>query len=71
MGNEGYKGRMGIYEVLEISEGVKKKISKNVISSEIEKQAIEEGMSTMIVDGFIKAINGQTSLEEILRVTKE
>jgi len=69
--NEGYKGRMGIYEVLEISEGVKKKISKNVISSEIEKQAIEEGMSTMIVDGFIKAINGQTSLEEILRVTKE
>jgi type IV pilus assembly protein PilB len=69
--SEGYKGRMGIYEVLEISEGIKKMISENVIASEIEKKAIEEGMNTMIVDGFVKAVNGETSLEEILRVTKE
>jgi type IV pilus assembly protein PilB len=69
--NEGYKGRLGIYEVLEISEEIKKMISQNAIASEIEKKAIEEGMNTMIVDGFIKAINGETSLEEVLRVTKE
>ncbi len=69
--NEGYKGRVGIYEVLEISEGVKKLISQNAISSEIEKKAVEEGMNTMIVDGFAKIFTGKTSLEEVLRVTKE
>lgn len=69
--NEGYKGRIGIYEVLEVSEGIKKLISQNAISSEIEKKAIEEGMNTMIVDGFEKIVMGMTSLEEVLRVTKE
>ncbi len=69
--NEGYKGRLGIYEVLEVSEEIKKMISQNAIASEIEKKAIEEGMNIMMVDGFIKAINGETSLEEVLRVTKE
>ncbi len=69
--NEGYKGRLGIYEVLEVTESIKKLISKNAIASEIERQAIEEGMNVMLTDGFIKAVNGETSLEEILRVTKE
>ncbi len=69
--SEGYKGRLGIYEVLEVSDAIQKMISKNTIATEIENKAIEEGMNTMIVDGFIKAIKGETSLEEILRVTKE
>jgi len=69
--NEGYKGRIGVYEVLEVSEAIEKLISQNSIASEIEKKAIEEGMNTMIVDGFLKATTGETSLEEILRVTKE
>lgn len=69
--NEGYKGRVGIYEVLEVSEEIKKMISQNAIASDIEKKAIKEGMNTMIVDGFIKVITGITSLEEVLRVTKE
>ena len=69
--NEGYKGRLGIYEVLEVSDAIQKMISKNTITTKIEEKAIEEGMNTMIVDGFIKAIRGETSLEEILRVTKE
>ncbi len=69
--NEGYKGRMGIYEVLEVTEPIKKMISQNAIATDIEKKAIEEGMNTMIMDGFIKAVKGEISLEEILRVTKE
>lgn len=69
--NEGYKGRIGIYEVLEISDSIRKLISKNAIATEIENQAIEEGMNTMMVDGFLKIFLGLTSLEEVLRVTKE
>jgi type IV pilus assembly protein PilB len=69
--NEGYKGRMGIYEVLEVTEEIKRLISENVTAGEIEKKAVEEGMNTMMVDGFIKALKGLTSLEEVLRVTKE
>jgi type IV pilus assembly protein PilB len=68
---EGYKGRMGIYEVLEVTDEIKKLISQNVTAGEIEEKAIEEGMNTMMVDGFIKALEGFTSLEEVLRVTKE
>lgn len=68
---EGYKGRMGIYEVLEVTDEIKKLISQNVTAGEIEEKAIEEGMNTMMVDGFVKALKGLTSLEEVLRVTKE
>lgn len=67
----GYKGRMGIYEVLGNSENVQHLIVGNSTSDEIQKQAIAEGMITMQLDGFIKALRGQTSVEEILRVTSE
>jgi len=69
--NEGYKGRLGIYEVLEVSENIQKMISQNAIASDIENKAIEEGMNTMIADGFMKIVTGETTLEEVLRVTKE
>ncbi len=65
----GYKGRMGIYEVLDNSNEVQKLIVKNGTSDDIQNQAITDGMITMQIDGFIKALRGQTSVEEILRVT--
>lgn len=70
-GHIGYKGRMGIYEVLDNSPDLQKLIVTNSTSEVIENQAIKEGMITMQLDGFIKALRGQTSIEEILRVTAE
>lgn len=69
--HEGYHGRNGIYEVLEMNEEIKKMISQKASSLEIEQKAQADGMLTMIEDGFIKAILGITSIEEILRVTQE
>lgn len=68
-GHTGYRGRIGIYEVLSNSNDVQKLIVANATSSDIQNQAIKEGMVTMQLDGFIKALRGQTSIEEILRVT--
>lgn len=70
-GHAGYKGRMGIYEVLDNSVEVQKLIVANATSTTIQDQAVKEGMMTMQTDGFIKALRGQTSIEEILRVTRE
>ncbi|TAK96800.1 hypothetical protein EPO05_00940 [Patescibacteria group bacterium] len=70
-GGEGYKGRAGIYEVLPISEEIKKLITQSSAADVLEHQAKDEGMSTMVEDGFVKAVQGITSIEEILRVSKE
>lgn len=70
-GHAGYKGRMGIYEVLDNSTEVQKLIVGNATSNVIQDQAIKDGMMTMQTDGFIKSLRGQTSVEEILRVTRE
>jgi len=67
---EGYKGRVGIFEVVEISEKISGMISKRSSSDEIEKEAQNEGMIKMMEDGIIKALQGVTSIEEIFRVTK-
>lgn len=67
----GYKGRMGIYEVLENNTEIQKLIVANSTSENIQDQAMKAGMVTMQVDGLIKALRGQTSVEEILRVTTE
>lgn len=67
----GYKGRMGIYEVLNNSQDIQKLIVANATSDDIQQQAITDGMIMMQIDGFIKALRGQTSIEEILRVTAE
>ena len=69
--NEGYRGRLGIYEVLEMDETIGKLITSNASSDDIEKKARENGMQTMGEDGFIKAVDGITSIEEVMRVTKE
>jgi type II secretory ATPase GspE/PulE/Tfp pilus assembly ATPase PilB-like protein len=67
----GYKGRIGIYEALNNSLAIQKLIISNATSNQIQAQAISEGMVTMQVDGLVKAMRGQSSLEEILRVTKD
>jgi type IV pilus assembly protein PilB len=70
-GHIGYKGRMGIYEVLDNTSEIQKLIIANGTSDQIQQQSIKEGMVTMQFDGFIKALRGQTTVEEILRVTSE
>lgn len=70
-GHIGYKGRMGIYEVLDNTPEVQKLIVSNGTSENIQTQAIKDGMITMQIDGLIKALRGETTIEEILRVTSE
>lgn len=67
----GYKGRIGIYEVLDNSLAIQKLIISNATSNQIQDVAIAEGMVTMQTDGLIKALRGNTTVEEVLRVTKE
>jgi type IV pilus assembly protein PilB len=70
-GQVGYKGRVGIYEALSGSIPMQKLIVANATSTQIQDQAISEGMVPMQTDGLIKALRGQTTLEEVLRVTKD
>ena len=69
-GYTGYKGRIGIYEVLVSSDPLKKAIIEGKSADEIEEIAIENGMSTMIENGIKQALSGTTSLEEVIRVIK-
>ena len=68
---DGYKGRLGIYEVLEVTETIKNMISAKTSDMDLETQARKEGMLTMMEDGIIKAVQGLTSIEEVLRVIRE
>ncbi len=68
---DGYKGRIGIVEVLSVTETIRDLIVKKATTKEISNQARKEGMRTMIEDGFVKAVQGLTSIEEILRVITE
>ena len=69
--HQGFKGRLGIYEVLDMSPAIQHSITENATSSEIQDKAIKEGMVTMQVDGLIKALRGVTTVSEVLRVTRE
>ncbi|MFZ1458676.1 MAG: GspE/PulE family protein [Candidatus Saccharimonadales bacterium] len=64
----GYKGRMGLYEVMDVSETIQSLIVKHATSAEIQRQAMLEGMVTMRQDGYMKALQGMTTLEEVNRV---
>ena len=68
---DGYKGRIGIYEVLDVDEAIKALLQKGTSADEIQNQAVSQGMRLMFADGFAKAARGQTSIEEILRVITE
>jgi len=67
----GYEGRIGIFEVLEMTEEVRRLIMKRANSDEIHTAALAQGMTPMIEDGLDKAIKGVTSIKEILRATRE
>jgi len=68
---DGYKGRIGIFEVLPVTQTIKELIVKEATADEIEEQAKKEGMRTMVEDGFVKAAQGITTIEEVLRVIIE
>jgi type IV pilus assembly protein PilB len=67
----GYTGRIGIFEFLHVTEGIKKMIIGRASADDLKKKALEEGMKTLRVDGIDKVKLGMTTVEEILRVTEE
>jgi len=69
-GHSGFLGRVGIYEVLVVSEKISKLILERSDSNTLEKQAVEEGMITMKQDGYLKVLEGVSTIDEILRVAQ-
>lgn len=70
-GDSGYLGRVGVFETLPVTPKVSSLVLENADSSTIEKEAIAEGMITMKQDGYLKALKGVTTVEEVLRVAQE
>jgi len=69
--NIGYHGRVGVFEVLPVSEKIARLILERSSAREIEKQAVVDGMITMKQDGYLKALEGASTLEEVVRVAQE
>ena len=67
----GYSGRAGLYEVMDVTEDIQKLIVSRATSAEIQRKAVEQGMITMRQDGYLKALTGVTTLEEVNRVTSD
>lgn len=67
----GYKGRMGIYEILEMNDFIREAVMRHADAGEIKKIAVKNGMTTLLEDGFKKALDGLTTIEELLRVIHE
>ncbi|MEK7638329.1 MAG: ATPase, T2SS/T4P/T4SS family [Patescibacteria group bacterium] len=67
----GYRGRMGIYEVLEMNDFIREALMRRADAGEVKNIAIKNGMTTLLEDGFMKAVEGHTTIEEILRVIHE
>lgn len=68
--NTGYLGRIAIYEVMPISEKISKLIIEKAAALDIQKQAMEEGMLTMKQDGYVKVLEGVTTIDEVIRVAQ-
>lgn len=69
--NSGYVGRVGIFEVLEVTESIRKLVSAKANADEVKKKAVEEGMTLMLEDGLKKIESGVTTIDEVIRVSKE
>lgn len=67
----GYSGRIGIFEVMEMRDDIRDLVMRKVNADDIQKQAIQDGMTTIMDDGINKALSGITTLEEVIRVTRE
>ena len=68
-GGTGYKGRVGVFEIMEVSESLRERIIHNAPITELREQAIQEGMSTLRLSGLMKVRDGVTTLDEIVRET--
>jgi len=68
--NTGYLGRIAIYEVMPMTEKIAKLVVEKAAASDIQKQAMEDGMLTMKQDGYVKILEGVTTMEEVLRVAQ-
>jgi type IV pilus assembly protein PilB len=67
----GYSGRAGLYEVMDVNEEIQNLIVKRSTSAEIQRMAVQQGMVTMRQDGYLKALQGLTTLEEVNRVAAD
>jgi type II secretory ATPase GspE/PulE/Tfp pilus assembly ATPase PilB-like protein len=70
-GHRGYKGRLGIYEVLDVTENIQRQVLSRATIGQVQEQAVKDGIVLMWQDGFIKAHLGLTTIAEVMRVTKE
>jgi len=70
-GGSGYSGRVGIFEVLDVTEKISRMIMDQATSNELEKEAKSNGMLTMVEDGYLKSLEGITTIEEVMRVSRE
>jgi general secretion pathway protein E len=70
-GGTGYHGRICILEVLLMSDGVRQLVMRHATATELRAQAIADGMETMFENGIRKALAGVTTIEEVLRATRE
>ena len=70
-GGTGYRGRVSILEMLVMSDALRGLVMRHATAGEIRQQAIAEGMQTMYENGIAKAVAGVTTIEEVLRVTRE
>ena len=68
--NVGYSGRLGVYELLVTNDNLRQLAHDKCSTWEIKKQAIADGMKTLRDDGWLKVMDGKTSIEEVLRITK-
>jgi type IV pilus assembly protein PilB len=69
--SKGYKGRVGIYEVFGITTDMERLLSQHATTTDVQNQAQKDGMLTMKQDGYLKALNGLTTLEEVARVAAD
>ena len=70
-GHTGYTGRLGIMEMMPMTDAIRSLVMRHAVAGEIRRQAIEEGMQTLYEDGIRKALAGVVTLDEVLRVTRE
>jgi type II secretory ATPase GspE/PulE/Tfp pilus assembly ATPase PilB-like protein len=70
-GNLGYKGRIGIFEILKVTPAITQLVADKRSVDEVRSKAKSEGMTTMEADGLMKVLAGVTTLEELFRITKE
>lgn len=69
-GDTGYRGRLAIFEVLKVTEKIGKLILERAPAIQLEQAAVQDGMVLMEQDGYLKALDGLTTIEEVMRVAK-